>query len=134
MVRLAAVLTQSPVGAEDIAEEAFVRLYPRWATTLNPGGYVRTSLVNICRNRWRHARVHNAKLPLLLGPDTVEPETADLAAVVAALAYRQRAVIVLRYYLGWSETQIADALSVRPGTVKSLAARALARLAKEITE
>lgn len=57
----------------------------------------------------------------------------ELADVVAALPFRQRAVIVLRYWCDLSEAEIAAALECRPGTVKSLSSRALARLNKEIS-
>ena len=131
-VRLAALLSQSSAAAEDLAQEAFVRLYPRWSTALNPGGYLRVTLVNTCRNWHRHAGVERAKLSLLHGADSVELLASELGDAVAALPYRQRAVLVLRYHAGLSEAEIAHALGVRAGTVKSLAARALARLAKEI--
>jgi RNA polymerase sigma factor (sigma-70 family) len=48
------------------------------------------------------------------------------------LPYRQRAVLVLRYWGDWSEAEIASALKCRPGTVKALASRGLARLRREI--
>jgi RNA polymerase sigma factor (sigma-70 family) len=51
---------------------------------------------------------------------------------VASLPYRQRAVVVLRYYADLSEVEIAEALGCRAGTVKSLASRAIARLQMEI--
>ena len=56
----------------------------------------------------------------------------ELADAVASLPFRQRAVIVLRYYGGLSEAEIGAALGCRNGTVKSLAARALDRLEKVI--
>ena len=59
-------------------------------------------------------------------------EACELLDVIYALPYRQKAVIVLRYYEDLSEAQIAAALGCRRGTVKSLAARALAGLRKEI--
>jgi RNA polymerase sigma factor (sigma-70 family) len=56
------------------------------------------------------------------------PELDHLADALAALPSRQRAVLVLRYYVGCSEAEIAAILDCRPGTVKSLASRALASL------
>jgi RNA polymerase sigma factor (sigma-70 family) len=52
--------------------------------------------------------------------------------VLFRLPYRQRAVLVLRYWGDWSEAEIADALGCRAGTVKTLASRGIARLRKEI--
>jgi RNA polymerase sigma factor (sigma-70 family) len=64
--------------------------------------------------------------------DAGPPVSGDLADVVARLPYRQRVVIVGRYWGAWSEAEIAETLGCRPGTVKALAARALTRLRKEI--
>ena len=60
------------------------------------------------------------------------PEARELLDAVARLPYRQRAVVVLRYYADFSERDIADALGCRPGTVKSLASRALDTLRQEL--
>ena len=57
---------------------------------------------------------------------------AELFDIVKKLPYRQRAVIVTHYWCGWSEAEIALALRCWPGTVKSLASRALARLQQEV--
>ena len=57
----------------------------------------------------------------------------ELLALVDELPYRQKTVLVLRYYCDSSEAEIAAALGCRPGTVKSLAARGLAQLREVIT-
>ena len=64
---------------------------------------------------------------------TTEDEVDHLADVLAALPVKQRAAVVLRYYEDRSEADIADLLGVRPGTVKSLLHRGLARL-REVIE
>ncbi|MGH9102676.1 MAG: RNA polymerase sigma factor, partial [Acidimicrobiales bacterium] len=73
-----------------------------------------------------------ARLGQELGPLT-RPD-AELFDLVGTLRYRQRVVIVARYWGGWSEAEIARMLGCRPGTVKSLASRALARLRQEVGE
>ena len=60
------------------------------------------------------------------------PADADLFDLVGTLPYRQRVVIVARYWGGWSEAEIAQVLGCRPGTVKSLASRALTQLRQEV--
>ena len=70
--------------------------------------------------------------PLVATPARVDFRADDLADAVASLPSRQRAVIVLRYYGGLSEAEIGAALGCKNGTVKSLAARALARLERVI--
>lgn len=131
--RLACFLTQDRAAAEEIAQDAFAAMYTTWGRAERPEAYLRTTVVNRCANWRRHLRVHRAKLPLLVTPDTSEDVFDHLADAVASLPFRQRAVVVLRYHLGLSEAEIADALGCRPGTVKSLASRALSRLQKEIT-
>ena len=131
-VRLAALLTQDPGAAEELAQDAFTEMYKRWGRAENPEAYLRTTLVNRCHNWRRRSQVRDAKLPLVAGSTTVDFRSDDLADAVAALPYRQRAVIVLRYYGDLSEAEISAALGCRNGTVKSLAARALARLERVI--
>jgi RNA polymerase sigma factor (sigma-70 family) len=127
-----ALVAQDAHAGEEIAQEAFARLYPMWGRAERPEAYLRTSIVNGCRNRHRRGRTERTKLPLVATPDRVDIASAELADAVAALPFRQRAVVVLRYWGGLSEAEIADALGCRPGTVKSLASRALARLEKVI--
>lgn len=131
-VRLAALITQRPSVAEDLAQDAFSQLLQRWDVVSNPTTYLRSTVVNASLKWHRHTRVHSAKSHLLAQPDSVEFAGNELADAVASLPPRQRTVLVLRYYADLSEAEIAEALGCRPGTVKSLASRALARLKKEI--
>lgn len=130
--RLASFLTQDPSAAEEIAQDAFARMYTGWGSADNPHAYLRVTIVNRCENWRRRTRTQRAKLPLLLTVAITDLAFDDLADAVAALPLRQRAVLVLRYHLRLSEAEIAEALGCRPGTVKSLSSRALARLQKEI--
>lgn len=131
-VRLAAILTQRTEPAEDLAQDALARVYANWDRATNPKAYLRATIVNVCRQWHRHKGVERAKLPLVATLDSVDFVAHELADAVAALPYRQRAVLVLRYYADLSEVEIAQALGCRAGTVKSLASRALARLEKDI--
>jgi RNA polymerase sigma factor (sigma-70 family) len=132
MVRLAFVLLGDGDTAEDVVQDAFALLHSKLAEVVNPGGYLRVTVVNLCRNRERqrrHARRLDAR------PQQTELASLgaiEMADVLLGLPYRQRAVLVLRYWGDWSEAEIAAALNCRPGTVKSHAARGLARLRKEI--
>jgi RNA polymerase sigma-70 factor (sigma-E family) len=133
-VRLAGLLTQDARVAEDIAQEAFTRVLPKWSSIENPNAYLRTAVVNACRSWQSRRHTERTKLPLLTTASSSELAFDVLADAVAALPYRQRAVLVLRYHLGASEAEIADALGCRPGTVKSLTSRALAALRKGIEQ
>jgi RNA polymerase sigma factor (sigma-70 family) len=133
-VRLAFVILGDPQVAEDVSQDAFAKVERRFATLREPWSYTRVAIVNLCRNEFRRRGRETARLTLLRPPAGCEPETApaELIDAVDRLPFRQKAVIVLRYYEDLPESAIASALGCRPGTVKSLAARALARLAKEV--
>lgn len=136
-VRLARLLTGETHAAEDIAQDAFVKVY-RYAEISqrqigNPSALLRTTTVNLCRT-W-HTRQRRAQLRMTRhGPDptSLTEWESELDASLRRLPHDQRAVIVLRYWLGLSEAEIADALECRPGTVKSRHARALRTLRKEL--
>ena len=134
-VRLAALLTQDARVGEDLAQEAFARVFPKWSRVENPNAYLPR------RDRQRVPELavasrHRASEAPARRDRAVSTELAFdvLADAVAALPYRQRAALVLRYYEGLSEAEIADALGCRPGTVKSLTSRALDGLRKGIEQ
>ena len=133
-VRLAYALLGDLDAAEDAVQEAFATLLARFDDVANPAGYLRTCVANRCKNAWRRRRLHAERVPLAGEPvlASVTAEASELFDVLLRLPYRHRAVLVLRYYADWSEAEIAQALGCRPGTVKSLAARGLARLEREV--
>ena len=133
-VRLAGLLTQDARIAEDDAQDAFTRMYPQWSRVESPNAYLRVAIVNACKSWQSRRHMERTKLPLVATPASTELAFDLLADAVAALPYRQRAVLVLRYYAGLRESDIADALGCRPGTVKSLTSRALAALRKGIEQ
>jgi len=131
--RLAFVITGSRDAADDIAQEGFARVCRRYDALDNPRGYLRVVIVNLSRRR---GRTLDRDRPLHDDDDTAGPgvssESVEVLDLVDRLPSRQRAVLVLRYFEGLSELEIAEVLSCRPGTVKSLAARALSRLREEL--
>ena len=130
--RFASFLTQDAGAGEDIAQDVLAAMSQRWHSTDHPMAYLRAAIVNASSNWNRRRRTMHDKLPLLAGPGRFDFQAEELADAIAALPFRQRAVIVMRYHADLSEAEIADALGCRPGTVKSLASRALKTLAKEI--
>lgn len=133
-VRLAGFLSGDRSIAEDIAQEAFIRLRPEFGHVENPGGYLRTTVVNLCRNHHRRTARESLRLARHgVAPSAVSERAADLDASLHRLPYSERAVIVLRYWLGLTEAEIASHLDCRPGTVKSRHARALAKIRKELS-
>ena len=132
MVRLAFLLVDCRDAAEEIVQDAFARVHERWARLDNPGGYLRTCVVNGSRDLRRRAHRLAVRLPRLVARDEGPHEPDYLLDALARLPLKRRAALVLRYYGGFSEAEIADALQVRRGTVKSLLHRALAQLRLEM--
>ena len=130
MVRVAWLIVGSPVVAEDLVQDAFVRVGRRYDRVRAPEAYLRVAVVNACRNELRRAK----SLPLSTVPElaAADPSTVELFDVLASLELRQRTAIVLRYIDGRSDDEIAAILGVRQATVRSLVFRGLAELRKVI--
>lgn len=138
MVRLAILLVDDQASAEDVVQEAFAGLFRNWSGLRDRAaavGYLRTAVVNGSRSMLRRRRTARAYVPPDPGTarsaESLAMLTAEHQAVVAALAGlapRQREVLVLRYYGGLSEAEIAEATGLSKGTVKSTASRAVAKL------
>jgi RNA polymerase sigma-70 factor (sigma-E family) len=141
MVRLAYGLTGDQGHAEDVAQAAFARAYASWARVRrsgDPDAYVRQIVINENRNRFRKRRVTERltdsppESVLIDTPwtDAIREydERSALMAALQRLGPRQRAVIVLRYWMDLTEHETAAALNCSVGTVKSQASRARAAL------
>jgi RNA polymerase sigma-70 factor (sigma-E family) len=137
MTRLAAMLGAD--DPEDVAQEAFVRLHRRSRTLRDPHAavaYLRSTVVNLTRSRLRHLSVVRRLAP---GPlpdvpsaehDVVRREShRHLLDALGQLSARHREALVLRYWLDLSEAEMAEAMSVSRGTVKSHVSRGLDALA-----
>jgi RNA polymerase sigma factor (sigma-70 family) len=135
MHRLATVLVGNPQTGEEIAQEAFTRWYVHRQSVQNPGGYLRTSVVNLAKGQHRRWRVSANKAHVLQVEATQAAFSPhdEMLELLDALPHRQRAAVALRYYEGASESEIADILGCRPGTVKSLLSRALSALRITLT-
>jgi RNA polymerase sigma factor (sigma-70 family) len=149
LVRLAVLLVHDQPTAEDAVQEVFARLQ---ASRRQPGregeelAYLRACVLNGCRSVLRRrtlARRIDASSQVFV--DAGACESAEAAAIrsqerqevltaLAALPARRREVLVLRYFLGLSEAEIAATLGISNGAVKSTAARGLAALAKALGE
>jgi RNA polymerase sigma-70 factor (sigma-E family) len=131
MVRLAALLTGSQATAEEVVQDAFVKLIERWDRVEHPSAYLRASVVNGCTGFRRHREVvrRHATPPVL---SVVDTEGYVLREAIHRLPTRQRAVLVLRFYEDLPEAEIAALLSCRLGTVKSALHRGLAQLRRVV--
>lgn len=132
MVRLARLLTGSMGAAEEVVQEAFLRMHQQRTQPDNPAGYLRTTVANISRSHMRRLRLERR----VGSPDRVtfdEPVIDETWAAVRRLPFRQRAVLALRFYEDLPEAEIARVLGCRLGTVKSSLHRGLAKLRDELT-
>jgi len=133
LVRLAGALTGNPHVSEEVVQSALERVFLRWRRLDDPLAYSRQVVVNLCRDRGRGAgRRERVGLPVTdsAAPDVIgaSDDRDQLVRAVRALPYRQRAVVVLRFWHDLTEQQAADVLGIRAGTVKSQTSRALQRL------
>jgi RNA polymerase sigma-70 factor (sigma-E family) len=139
MVRLAYGLTGDLGHAEDVAQAAFARAYASWPrvqATGDPDAYVRRIVINCNNTRFRKRRVTERLVDAVPepaahpspGPQDALGDSDALLTALRALGPRQRAVIVLRFWMDMSEAETAAALNCSVGTVKSQASRALAAL------
>lgn len=130
LVRVAFLLTGSRLAAEGVVQDAFVRFQSAHPTVRVPQAYLRTAVLNACRDRHRHEAVV-ARTPLPR-PEPVRAEHDEMSDALAKLPWRQQAALVLRYYLDLTEEDIASTLDCRPATVRSLIHRGLQHLRKEL--
>ena len=114
--------------AEDLVQEAFVRAYaagPRFTRVDNPEAWLRTTAVNLYRNRWRKMR-NFARIKHRLHETPDLPGMSEHVEVVDALRQlpeSQRTVLVLHYFADRQVQQIAEELGIAEGTVKSRLSR-----------
>lgn len=132
MVRLARLLTGSTAVAEDLVQEAFLKMHQQSQQPLNPDGYLRTTVANLARSHLRRLRLER-RLPQSGRFTFEDPEVDETWAAVCRLPFRQRAVLALRFYEDLSEADIAEVLGCRLGTVKSSLHRGLSKLRAELS-
>ncbi|GAA1258567.1 hypothetical protein GCM10009677_06660 [Sphaerisporangium rubeum] len=140
LLRAAHRLTGQPADAEDLLQAALARTYLAWERINDPAaldGYVRRAMVNINISWWRRRKLEEYPAEHL--PDTPAREVPSpgeihelLEEALARLPVRQRTAIVLRYYEDMSEPEIAQALGVSVGTVKSTVSRGMAKLRGDV--
>ena len=135
MVRLATLLVGSVAIAEEVVQEGFVALSERWHMVDQPGGYLRTTVVNGCAAVLRRRSLEARHQAIPSGdPDPEMPaHLIEVREALDCLSERQRVVIVLRYFVDLPDIEIACILDCRPTTVRSLARRAFRVLRKELS-
>jgi len=140
-LRLAYLLTGDRSLADDLVQDAFVRVAGRLLHLRDPGGfyaYLRKTIVNLARSHFRHRAVERRFLERQAGPPPIEPEDVSnrerLRTALMALPIGQRTAIVLRYFEDLSEAQTADLMGRHAAAVKSLVSRAMVTLRTTVGE
>ncbi len=124
--------------AEDLVQTSLAKTYASWGKVRERGaasGYARVVLANTAASWFRRRSWRNELPSSTLPEQAMHSEPSDRPAVLAALATlppRQRAVVVLRYFDDLSVREVADALGISEGTVKSQTAAALVKLRKQL--
>ena len=136
LARLARMLSADPHSGEDLLQATLLKTWSAWPRvrkTENPDAYVRRVMVNTAAKT--HRRLWRGEVPTEVLPEpTARVETGAiedrsvLVDAVRRLPARQRAALVLRYFLDLSDQDIADSLSCSVATVRSQISRALANL------
>jgi RNA polymerase sigma-70 factor (sigma-E family) len=149
LVRVAVLLVHDQATAEDAVQDVYLKLQSRRRVLGRESedlAYIRACVLNRCRSVLRHRKVVSRAGPFIgtfadLGiGDSAESqamraeERRQVLAALAGLPTRRREVLVLRYYVGLTEAEIARTLGISQGSVKSAAARGIAALAKTLGE
>lgn len=136
LLRLCVALTGRRDLAEDLVQDAFVRISPKidGLESSEVGAYLRRIAVNLWRDRIRRMatelRVLATRSPPPEPAAMTEPD--EVWTAILHLPHRQRACVVLRYYEDLSEREVAQILGCSVGTVKSQTSRALGKLREEL--
>lgn len=143
VLRFAGVLAGDRALAEDVVQEVLIRVHRQWGRIGgldHPEQYVRKMVLNEYlswrRRSWRmipRGDTREVDDRQTLDYATAHAERDALLAELAKLPRRQRAVLVLRYYQGLTETEIAELLDCKPGAVRGYMSRALAALRVEMS-
>jgi RNA polymerase sigma-70 factor (sigma-E family) len=139
-LRLAYLMTGDRTLAEDLTQDAFVKVFGRFHDIRNRDAfwwYLRRTIVNLSRSHFRRRRVERAWLERQR-PEEPAPAVDDLGErdrlrrALMTLRAEQRAAIVLRYFEDLSEADTAQMLGIPVGTVKSTVSRGIDRLRAEL--
>ncbi|HEV7722762.1 MAG TPA: sigma-70 family RNA polymerase sigma factor [Iamia sp.] len=137
MVKLAHLLVRDRSVAEELVQDAFLRVHGRLDHVDDAGAYLRTTVVNLCQGHGRRLATARRHEPGLARLDRVEPPPLpagmdEVWQALGRLPARRREALVLRYYADLSTDEVARLLDTRPATARSLIRRGLASLKKEL--
>jgi RNA polymerase sigma factor (sigma-70 family) len=131
LMKVAFLMSDSAAAAEDAVHEVFVRCAPRLASLDHPASYLRAAVVNECRTQHRR-RQRSLTAHTVVVDDELPHEMLETRRALATLTPRQRAAVVLRYFVDIPDSEIASILDCTPSTVRSLLHRALKELEEQL--
>lgn len=129
--RTARLIVGSTSLAEEIAHDAFASVWANWDRIDDPGPYLTRCVVNAARTTKKRSD-HRGRIRRLLLVETQNQTNEYLSDCLAALSSNQRTAVVLRYYAGLKNSEIADAMRCPEGSVGPWINRGLAHLRKEL--
>ena len=131
MVRLAYTLLTNNAEAEEIVQDSFVEVHRRWGEIRKPGAYLRSAVVSRCRSALKR---RSMRPPQPVDEPYMSAYAPELWDVLTRLTDDQRLAVVLRYYGGYTASDIAGMLEMPAATVRSHLRRGLATLKKELEQ
>lgn len=142
LVRFATFILGDADAAEDVSQEAFMRVYDAWDRLEHPDqalAYLRATVVNLSRGRHRHRQVVERKpQPRLVPVPSAEDDAmgrvgrSAVLDAVSSLPSRQKACVVMRHWLRMTEGEIAATLDLSVGSVRTHSKRGLATLQRKL--
>jgi len=134
IVRLAYLLVRDQPVAEELAQEAFLRLYTGFATVEHPPGFLRTVVVRLAATARTRRDLEQRRLALVPVPGATLPVEPDdeVWAAIGRLRPERAAVLVLRFYEDLDHREIGRLVGSSTATVRSRVRRALADLRQEL--
>lgn len=139
ITRVAYLVVRDAFVAEELAQEAFLRLYARFDAVHNPAGFLRTTVVHLGINWSNRHRMEAKRIELVAarvpgGFATDTPTIDETWAALGRLTPERAAVLVLRFYEDLSFDDIANILGASAATIRSRTRRALNDLRKELDQ
>ncbi len=135
LARWAASATGSLAVGQDVAAEAFARLWARWSEVANPEAWLWMVAANLVKDRWRRQQRERAlETRLVLIDDGTPPPDTALLELVSRLPTRLRLAVTLHYYADMPVSEVATAMRRPEGSVKRWLAEARAQLAIELED
>jgi len=134
IVRACLLVTLDRAAAEDVAQEAFARLWSRWGAIRGPdhaGGFVFKTAMRLCRRR--AAKPLAGRAAASVDEAEVATERADVFSALAELPLRQRQAVVLRDWAGFETREVARMLGARESTIRVHLARGRETLRRKLS-